>query len=84
MFADESNGKFYLNHISKFEFKSNFIVVELEFEPEPRDLGVRACLMLWLSYFRILVPLYKCSSKQCFINSHEKDIYYGELLDEYQ
>ena len=66
MFADESNGKFYPNRISKFKFKSNFIVVELEFEPEPRDLGVRACLMLWLSYFRILVPLYKCSCKTVF------------------
>ena len=34
MFADESNGKFYLNRISKFEFKSNFIVTELELEPK--------------------------------------------------
>ena len=66
MFADESNGKFYLNRISKFEFKSNFIVVELEFEPELCDLGVRVCLLLWLSYFRILVPLDKCSCETMF------------------
>ena len=66
MFADESNGKFYLNHISKFEFKSNFIVVELEFEPELCDLEVRVCLLLWLSYFRILVPLDKCSCETMF------------------
>ena len=43
MYMDESNGKSYSNLICKFKFELNFIIAELELEPESCDLDSWIC-----------------------------------------